>query len=178
MPRQQQGDESPCPAYLLSDSCFPSSCLSPHGDLCSAQISSSPSSLKMCHLLLYCSSDGGRQNPPPDVLGPALCGLYPPHPEPQPLTLTAQTTSHVILLPVPQTGCAPACHSAFAYAALSAWNSLPLTWLISLKLWVIENAHSPVASQSQALLLPAVCPQRTFPSRVCLWNSVCLSPRP
>ena len=42
-------------------------------------------------------------------------------------------------------GRAPACHRAFAGAAVSAWNCL-------LNLSVIRNTPSPVASQSQALL--------------------------
>ena len=42
-------------------------------------------------------------------------------------------------------GHAPACHRAFARAALSAWNSF-------LNLWVLCNAPCSVASQSQALL--------------------------
>lgn len=50
-----------------------------------------------------CLSIGGRQDSPPQVPGRVLSGPNPPHLEAQPLTITAQAISHIVLCPVPHT---------------------------------------------------------------------------
>lgn len=126
-----------------------------------------------------CLSDGWRQSSPTYVPGPFLSGLYPCHPEAQPLTIAAQATSHIILHPISQMDHASPCHTCRSFL-LFLPGTLP-TWLMPPQplgcrehappLWPAKSgppAPCPVASGNFSFVCVYVCVYWG-------WGCVCLS---
>ena len=137
----------------------------------SALHKSNPTFLEMCHLLLCCSPDGRRLNSLPDAPGLALGGFCHPTLGLRP-SITAQATSQVVLLPVPQTRPCTCLPQGLRTCEVPFLPGTP-----SLTFGSYETPPPLWPARVRPFCPLAMCPQKALPSRVYLWNCICLSPR-